>query len=360
MIVFNDPTDPGEGPFLAFLDAMDAAQVSGIFGDDWLGAAIDGLLVDHLGDPEATDWLSADGTVSYHPLVEDHPLFEGIDGDALMFSDTSTYGTWFTGYSGIPLAETVGEIEGTQGVGVAYAPRTPGSIHLLLGGLALTLSGHSPNDGWAEDAPRFYLNAIAFAAAPGLGSVAGNVSSTGGEPLAATIEVLGTSFTTSTDPADGSYQLALEPGTYTLRVTSFGYAPVEVPVTVEAGEETELDVEMTPGAAGHDHRRDHRRRRRAAAGRRRPGRGRADRGRRDHARRHPAEHDDRRRGPVHARRGRARLVRARGARRRLRAHPRRHRGRRRRDHDAGPRAPGHAAGRGDRRGRGLSRTRPAT
>ncbi|RIQ31190.1 PEGA domain-containing protein [Jiangella rhizosphaerae] len=248
VVVFNDPPDPGAEVFLGFLDAMDAAQVSGIFPDDRFSS--DGgvrLLRKYLGDPAGTTPVSGEGLVSLAPTRPDHPLFAGLPGQPeILLADR--YSTGITGYSGVPLAHTITEEGGDRGVGAAYTARTPGSVHLLLSGLAATLLQH-PAEDWTDDGRALYVNAVRWAAAPGLGSVEGTVTGLDGVPVPATVEVAetGRSVTAGTD---GAYVVPLEAGDYTVRISAFGYKTVEHDVTVTRNGATTLDVELTPADTG--------------------------------------------------------------------------------------------------------------
>ncbi|TDE10097.1 carboxypeptidase regulatory-like domain-containing protein [Jiangella asiatica] len=248
VVVFNDPPDPGEETFLAFLDAMDAAQVSGIFPDDRFSS--DGgarLLRKYLGDPAGTTPVSGEGIVSYAPRVRDHPLFAGLAAQPeILLADR--YAAGIVGYSGTPLADTITEEGGDRGVGASYTARTPGSVHLLLAGLAATIL-QNPTEDWTDDGRALYLNAVRWAAAPGLGSVEGSVTGVDGVPVPASVEVLETERTATADAA-GRYVVPLEAGEHTLRFTAFGYEPVEHVVTVERNGTVRLDVELSPGETG--------------------------------------------------------------------------------------------------------------
>ncbi|TDC56645.1 hypothetical protein E1212_01340 [Jiangella ureilytica] len=248
VIVFNDPPDPGRAAFVAFLDAMDAAQVSGIFPDDRFSS--DGgvrLLRTHLGDPAGTTPVSSEGIVSLAPTRPEHPLFAGLPGQPeILLADR--YSTGIVGYSGVPLAHTVTEEGGDRGVGAAYTARTPGSVHLLLSGLAATLLQH-PAEDWTDDGRALYVNAVRWAAAPGLGSVEGTVSGVDGVPVPATVEVVETGHSASAD-ATGAYVIPLEAGDYTLRISAFGYKTAEHEVAVTRNGVTELDAELTPSDTG--------------------------------------------------------------------------------------------------------------
>lgn len=248
VVVFNDPTDPGAAVFADFLAAMDANSVSGIFPDDrFSGDGGARLLRKYLADPAGTLPVSSEGVVSYVPTAAGHPLFTGLpDRPEILHADR--YAAAIVGYSGTPLADLHTEEAGRRGVGAAYAARTTGSVHLLLGGFAGTVL-QGPKEDWTPDGTTLYLNAIRWAAAPGLGGASGRVVGVDAAALPATVELVGTARRVTTDAA-GEYTIPLEPGTHRLRFTSFGYAPVEREVTVARNETTRADVEMQPGTVG--------------------------------------------------------------------------------------------------------------
>ncbi len=67
-----------------------------------------------------------------------------------------------------------------------------------------------------------------------------------GEPLAATVTVVGRDHNIYTDPEVGDYHRMLMPGDYELQFVADGYDPVTVPVTVNSGDATVLDVQLGP------------------------------------------------------------------------------------------------------------------
>lgn len=76
------------------------------------------------------------------------------------------------------------------------------------------------------------------------GTITGRVTGQAGESLTgATVRAEGTRRGTLTD-AEGRYSLAIEPGTYTIRVRFIGYRPGSGDVTVRAGETVSLDFEL--------------------------------------------------------------------------------------------------------------------
>ncbi|MES3033869.1 MAG: TonB-dependent receptor [Gemmatimonadota bacterium] len=81
------------------------------------------------------------------------------------------------------------------------------------------------------------------------GRVAGKVtSSDGGAPiLGAAVQIVGTPFGTITK-ADGTYAIALRPGTYTLRFRQIGFASATQPITIAAGQTLTRDVVLQRSA----------------------------------------------------------------------------------------------------------------
>ncbi|HEV8479899.1 MAG TPA: TonB-dependent receptor, partial [Candidatus Eisenbacteria bacterium] len=90
----------------------------------------------------------------------------------------------------------------------------------------------------------------ALAQTPGTGSITGKVTEKGGkEPLGyANVVVLGTKQGAQT-AEDGSFTIRnVAPGTYQLRVLGMGYDPVTRSVTVNAGQATQVAVDLGGGA----------------------------------------------------------------------------------------------------------------
>ncbi|HWN22577.1 MAG TPA: carboxypeptidase regulatory-like domain-containing protein, partial [Gaiellaceae bacterium] len=184
VLILNDPTDPGEEEFLAHLAAIDAAGKSAIFIEGALSA--DGgvrLLRKYFGDPAARDFVVSDGDPFYEPTVPGHPLFAGFSDARIQVLAGDEWGGYFTGYSGIELARFGTNELGVVGIGAAYEPRTPTSVRLLLAGLGAA-SVANPAAGWSDDGDRIFLNAVRWAAAPGLASLTGRVADADDEPIA--------------------------------------------------------------------------------------------------------------------------------------------------------------------------------
>lgn len=98
---------------------------------------------------------------------------------------------------------------------------------------------------WNRDALLTYLGQARF-------GIHGLVTDPGGQPLAATIEIVGhdTAADNSyalTDPDVGDYHRLLLPGTYTVRISATGYQPVEFSgVTVPPDGSTIVDATLYP------------------------------------------------------------------------------------------------------------------
>jgi subtilisin family serine protease len=73
-----------------------------------------------------------------------------------------------------------------------------------------------------------------------------------GTPIPADLELVGTTRSTTADPATGQYSFII-PGdlTYTVRVSYFGYDTIEQPIFVPANDSTTLDFQMTPSLSGN-------------------------------------------------------------------------------------------------------------
>jgi len=82
-----------------------------------------------------------------------------------------------------------------------------------------------------------------------LTGVRGIVTNAAGEPLAATVEVVGipdVGVKVSSDPWVGNYHRMLVPGVYTVRIAAPGYQTAESTLTVNAGPATRWDVVLLP------------------------------------------------------------------------------------------------------------------
>ena len=207
------------------------------------------LLRKYLGDPVSRDFVSSDGDPFYEPTVPGHPLFAGLPAGRVQVLAGDEWGAFFNGYSGIELARFGTDELGVVGVGAAYEPRTPTSVRLLLAGLGAS-SLANPAAGWTDEGDRVFLNALRWAAAPGLASLSGRVAGANGDPIAAaTVRIAETGRETETG-ADGSYELPHPAGSYTVEVSAFGYVTQSHSVTLTGNAETQLDVALGLTAVG--------------------------------------------------------------------------------------------------------------
>ncbi|MEM1116213.1 MAG: carboxypeptidase-like regulatory domain-containing protein [Bacteroidota bacterium] len=101
---------------------------------------------------------------------------------------------------------------------------------------------------WAGAVVALLLAAPAFAQTA---TISGNVvAADTGEPLiGAAIQAVGTARGAASD-VNGDYTLVIAPGSYTLRATYTGYEPLEVEVSVAAGETITQDFTLEPDLAG--------------------------------------------------------------------------------------------------------------
>ncbi len=247
VVVFNDPTTPTVAQFASWQSAMDANGVSGVFGDGYFSS--DGgvrLLRQFNGNPsQPRAQFDDEGEVSFSAADASHPIFDGLPANPPVLT-ANNYSTAIPGYTGFPVADVVSELGGSHGVGITYQPRTPSSIHLLLGGMTSDILLKASED-WTAQGRRLYANSVLFAADPALGSVSGTVSDEAGAPVSGTVSVDGTEQRTPT-AADGSYTLSLPPGDYTIRYAGFGYDETTREVSIDDGGAVTSDVALTPKA----------------------------------------------------------------------------------------------------------------
>ena len=59
--------------------------------------------------------------------------------------------------------------------------------------------------------------------------------------------IKGTTISTTTD-TDGKYSIALEPGNYTIQFSFLGYDPLDVPITIKAGENLIVNKTLSSGS----------------------------------------------------------------------------------------------------------------
>jgi outer membrane protein assembly factor BamB/subtilisin family serine protease/protocatechuate 3,4-dioxygenase beta subunit len=252
VVILNNPPQLDRDEFLAALAGFDAAGVSVIFPADGWSFRTRGfdMLVDFTGNPPSYARLGGfNGPAVFLHNLADHPLFDGVDGDPVQLLNAGSEAGVFPEYSGVPLADVAEAGAGPAGIGIAYDARTPESVHLLLSGLAATFR-NTPTGSWTSDGQQIFLNAVRWAAAPGMGGLAGAVTDLDEEPVpAARVEVLGTSWQAVTD-ATGQFEIGVPPGDYTVRFSAFGHVPVERAVTILPDQVLDASTQLAVGQVG--------------------------------------------------------------------------------------------------------------
>jgi outer membrane protein assembly factor BamB/subtilisin family serine protease len=252
VVILQNPPSLTRDEFLAALAAFDQAGVSVIFPADGWNTRTRGfdMLVEHTGSPSDYDRLGGfSGPPIFLHNLADHPVFDGIDGDPVQLLNAASEAAVFPDYAGVVLAEVAEAGEAPAGIGVAYNPRTPDSVHLLLTGLAATLR-NSPATSWTPEGQQIFLNAVRWAAAPGQAGFTGTVTNAAEEPIPdAVVEVVGTSWQAITDQT-GSFEIAVAPGQYTLRYRAFGHVTTERVVMVGADQVRDVSAQLEVGVVG--------------------------------------------------------------------------------------------------------------
>ncbi|MGH3683166.1 MAG: carboxypeptidase regulatory-like domain-containing protein, partial [Natronosporangium sp.] len=252
VVIMQSPPELDQAEFLAALDTFDRAGVSVIFPADGWSTGSRGLdmLVEHTGSP--SDYGRIGGSlgqpVFLQDLAADHPVFAGIP-DPVQLLNADADAAHFPDYRGVVLAQVAEAGEEPAGIGVAYDVRTPDSVHLLLTGLASGLSNR-PDESWTPEGGQIFLNAVRWAADPGLGAFTGTVTDPAEQPLPqAEVEVVGTNWRAVTGP-DGEFEIGVPAGEHTVRYRAFGYATVERVLTVGAGQARDVSAQLEVGTVG--------------------------------------------------------------------------------------------------------------
>jgi hypothetical protein len=249
--------DPGEAGWAAFADAVDRAAVPVIWLDQF-GRGATRWLSKYAGDPQVRGEGRSHGTVEAKVLTP-HPLVEGFKaGDSIPLTGSGKEYGFFTGYSGVTVANLVTGTQGERGGAIAYRGRTAGSVDVLLSTLSISFYGYpaiggQPALNWTPQAETLFHNALRWTldAPPLAADVRGTVrSSATGAPIASTVSIVETGAQVAGRAGDGSYLVALQPGTWTLRISAFGHGSVTRTVTVAAGDRPTVDVTLTADGAG--------------------------------------------------------------------------------------------------------------
>ena len=248
--------DPGAAGLAAFQDAANRAHVPVIWLEQFQRGSIRHLSA-YEGDPASVGEARTQGTVEVE-ILADHPLVAGFSGgERVPIIESGGEHTWFNGFSGTTVANLVTGTGGTRGSAIAYRGRTASSVDVLFSSFAASFYtwppvGGAPAELLTPQAERLFHNALNWALdAPPLAAEArGTVRSSAGGLLAATVKVVETGKVHPGRAGDGTFLVPLRPGTWTLEVSAFGHATRTIPVTVEAGDASQLDVVLQADAAG--------------------------------------------------------------------------------------------------------------
>src|SRR5690606_827648 len=208
------------------------------------------------GDPEVWSGGSMDGAVTT-TVVAEHPLTSGLP-ETFQGTEHNRYFGYFGGWQDGTVVATIATENGEHaGDAVAYRGRTSGSVDVLLSAVNNSSYGAVGTRSEAplyltEHSARLLANALQWAvSAEGLGADArGTVVDAAGDPVEATVTVEETGRTHPARAGDGSFVAPLQPGSYTLTASAFGYTPTSVEVTVEAGQTVRPQIQLptSPGA----------------------------------------------------------------------------------------------------------------
>lgn len=226
VVFINEPSTIGftKTVFENTMKAADLAGTSVIFGDNyWSGSGLNHL-VNYRKDPESRTTVRSTTQAAVYKILAEHPIFDGAKaGDAIkILTPAASTFAYFKNYSGYPLAEIgLDGSSATDGLGIAYKPRTENSVELIMGGHGFS-SYHGSKD-YTPEGKQILLNAILWAANVKFPVLKGTVLDENGEPLKADIKVKGEPFETKSDSATGGFSIAILDGTYDMSISAYGY-----------------------------------------------------------------------------------------------------------------------------------------
>ncbi|MCM3664939.1 carboxypeptidase regulatory-like domain-containing protein [Mesobacillus subterraneus] len=235
VIFFNDPISSAISDEM--MEAADKAQTSLIFGDAVWGGGIK-QLVNVRKDPKELKTIRKTTEAAQYKVLEEHPIFNGSKVNDLIdiLTPAASYVGYFKDYSGYPLAEIKHEgSDDTHGLGIAYKPRSAGSVELLMSGHGFAYY-HGAKD-YTEEGKQLLVNSVLWAANVNFPVVSGTVLDEEGTPLKADIKVKGQPFQTKSNSVDGSFSIAMLSGEYEIEISAFGYANKTIKVTAEKDSE---------------------------------------------------------------------------------------------------------------------------
>ncbi|MFT9599511.1 carboxypeptidase regulatory-like domain-containing protein [Mesobacillus sp.] len=235
VIFFNDPSSSAITNEM--MAAADNAQTSLIYGDAVWGGGIK-QLVNYRKDPKELKTIRKTTEAAQYKVIEEHPIFNGAKTGEIVeiLTPAASYVGYFKDYSGYPLAEIKHEgSDVTHGLGVAYKPRSAGSVELLLSGHGFAYY-HGAKD-YTEEGKQLLINSVLWAANVKYPIISGTIVDEEGNPLKADIKVKGQPFQTQSRSEDGSFTIALLSGEYEIEISSYGYAAKTMKVTAEMDSE---------------------------------------------------------------------------------------------------------------------------
>jgi outer membrane protein assembly factor BamB/subtilisin family serine protease/5-hydroxyisourate hydrolase-like protein (transthyretin family) len=226
VVFLNEPSSSfTKTVFDDMMKAADLSETSLIFGDAvWSGSGIN-QLVKHRQDPKERNTIRKTTASAQYKILKEHPIFSNAKADELIeiLTPAASYVGYFKDYSGYPLAEIKHEDSDTShGLGIAYKPRTSGSVELLLSGHGFTYY-HGAKD-YTEEAKQILINSVLWAADVKFPVINGRVLDEDGNPLKAEIKVKGQPFSTESSSEDGSFSIALLAGDYEIELRAYGYS----------------------------------------------------------------------------------------------------------------------------------------
>ncbi|WP_213367777.1 carboxypeptidase regulatory-like domain-containing protein [Mesobacillus boroniphilus] len=235
VIFFNDPSSSAITDEM--MEAADKAQTSLIYGDAVWGGGISEL-VDYRQDPKEFKTIRKTTEAAQYKVLEEHPIFNGAKtGDLVeILTPAASYIGYFKDYSGYPLAEIKHEgSDVTHGIGIAYKPRSAGSVELLMSGHGFAYY-HGAKD-YTEEGKQLLINSVLWAANVKYPVINGTIVDEQGNPLKADIKVKGQPFQTKSSREDGNFSIALLSGEYELEISAYGYASKTIKATAEMDSE---------------------------------------------------------------------------------------------------------------------------
>lgn len=251
-VLFINEVSSSEAKLLdSLFKQADLSGTSIIFGDNYGSNAAIARLIGFREDPSARRTFMDTTKSAGYVVSEEHPLFKGAENGDFLEMTVPAGGriASFDGYSGYTLASIKHEgDESVRGAGVAYKPRTTGSVELLLSGHGFGTYRHK--DHYTAQGKDFLVNAVLWTSYADFNAISGTLTDEAGEPIQATVSVRDKAFSTVTDPETGAFSIAMIDGEYDITIEAFGYKSVTRSVVVDSNTEPlslPLEVDDTVG-----------------------------------------------------------------------------------------------------------------